>query len=158
MYNHEPKNYQCPFCRIVDGVEDEYVATNQEDVFYSDEDITAFVASHSWPNNNGHVLIIPNEHIENIYSLPNRLSHKIHDFEKLIAIALKKIYKCEAVSSRQHNEPDGNQDVWHYHLHVFPRYKNDRLYELNQKKQLVDEKIRKDYFLKLMKHFKAIKI
>ena len=35
---------------------------------------------------------------------------------------------CDGVSSRQHNEPAGNQDVWHYHLHVFPRWENDKLY------------------------------
>jgi len=29
---------------------------------------------------------------------------------------------------RQHNEPAGGQHVWHYHLHVIPRYENDKLY------------------------------
>lgn len=35
---------------------------------------------------------------------------------------------------RQHNEPAGSQDVWHYHLHVIPRYSGDGFYaELPQK-------------------------
>lgn len=45
-----------------------------------------------------------------------------------MAMALKGAYACDGISTRQHNEPAGNQVVWHYHLHVFPRYNNDRLY------------------------------
>jgi histidine triad (HIT) family protein len=54
-----------------------------------------------WKNNKGHVLIIPNEHYENIYELPPLISAKIHDFEKEIALAFKEVYKCDVVSSRQ---------------------------------------------------------
>jgi histidine triad (HIT) family protein len=38
------------------------------------------------------------------------------------------IYGCPGISTRQHNGPEGNQDVWHYHLHVFPRYAKNDLY------------------------------
>ena len=38
------------------------------------------------------------------------------------------VYDCEGTSFRQHNEPGGDQEVWHYHLHVFPRYAGDDLY------------------------------
>jgi len=41
---------------------------------------------------------------------------------------MKQAWKCDGVSTRQHNEPAGNQDVWHYHMHVFPRWDNDDLY------------------------------
>jgi histidine triad (HIT) family protein len=41
---------------------------------------------------------------------------------------MKAAYHCDGISTRQHNEPAGNQDVWHYHLHVFPRYTDDQLY------------------------------
>jgi histidine triad (HIT) family protein len=41
---------------------------------------------------------------------------------------MKAAYGCDGTSTRQHNEPAGNQDVWHYHMHVFPRYAGDRLY------------------------------
>ncbi|WP_066496925.1 HIT family protein [Abyssisolibacter fermentans] len=128
MYNHEPENYNCPFCLLVKGIENENVLTKQGDIIYSDEFITAFISAGWWPNNKAHVLIIPNKHYENIYDLPNHLSSRIHELERIIAIALKEVYKCDGVSSRQHNEPEGNQDVWHYHLHVFPRYRDDNLY------------------------------
>jgi histidine triad (HIT) family protein len=41
---------------------------------------------------------------------------------------MKRAYGCDGTSVRQHNEPAGDQDVWHYHLHVFPRYAGDDLY------------------------------
>ena len=47
---------------------------------------------------------------------------------KRIALALKTAYGCDGTSFRQHNEPHGDQEVWHYHLHVFPRWHGDDLY------------------------------
>lgn len=132
MYNHMPDNYVCPFCLVSQGIENEHVYTKQDDIIYQDFFITAFISAGCWKNNKGHVLIIPNQHYENLYDLPDYLSAKIHDFEKDVALALKKVYKCDGVSSRQHNEPCGYQDVWHYHLHVFPRYKNDNLYKTDR--------------------------
>lgn len=128
MFNHEPLNYICPFCLVVSGIENNSVQTKQADVFYKDDFITAFIASFWWTNNKGNVIIIPNKHFENIYDLPSDYSYRVHNLEKEIALALKNVYGCDGVSSRQHNEPHGNQDVWHYHLHVFPRYKDDDLY------------------------------
>lgn len=153
MYTHAPKDYACPFCRIVDRIEDDFVDTKQQDVFYRDAYITAFVSSHWWPNNDWQVLIIPNKHIENIYSLPDSLSNRIHAFEKKVAIALKELYWCDGVSSRQHNEPPANQDVFHYHVSVFPRYYNDRLYQLHEGKYKASEDKRLYYASKLKKYF-----
>jgi len=112
----------------------------QSDVIYRDAYITAFISAGWWENNKGHVLIIPNQHFENLYDLPSDYSAKIHDFEKQVAIALKQVYNCDGVSSRQHNEPAGNQDVWHYHLHVFPRYKDDNLYAMKRISTTVEER------------------
>src|SRR5690606_11711679 len=113
------------------------------------------VASHWWPNNPGHVIIIPNEHFENLYSLPDDALYEIHRIEKMVAQAFKESYRCDGVSSRQHNEPAGNQDVWHYHLHVFPRYKNDNLYQLDR--QQTTEAERASYVKKLLNYVKNYK-
>ena len=152
MYNHAPKDYLCPFCLIANGTENENLHTRQAEIVYKDDFITAFIASGWWKNNKGHIIIIPNEHYENIYDLPDEISAKIHKLEKEISIGMKKIYKCDGVSSRQHNEPSGNQDVWHYHLHVFPRYKNDNLYladrgESNLVERLEYAERMRNYFL-----------
>ena len=127
MYSHEPENYVCPLCQIARGEKTE--KGNQEgSVIFRDENITVFVAGKWWRSNPGHVIIIPNEHIENIYDMPDEMGHTIFDFSKKVAILLKAAYKCDGVSTRQHNEPAGNQDVWHFHLHIFPRYTGDNLY------------------------------
>lgn len=127
MYNHEPENYVCPLCQISKGQPTE--RGNQErSVIFRDGFLTAFVAGKWWRSNKGHVIIVPNQHIENIFDLPEDLGNKIFTLSKKVAVALKKAYNCDGVSTRQHNEPAGNQDVWHYHLHVFPRYEGDNLY------------------------------
>ncbi len=87
--------------------------------------MTASVSPRWWPNNPGNIIIVPNQHFEHIYDLPTRYAHCIQDTAKEVAIAFKEVYKCDGVSTRQHNEPAGGQDVWHYHLHVFPRYEGD---------------------------------
>lgn len=126
MFNHEPKEYACPFCRLVRGGESAY--NSLQDIIYQDELATAIVSPRWWPNNPGNVMIISNQHFENIYDLPSEYAHRIQDIAREVAIAMKEAYKCAGVSTRQHNEPAGGQDVWHYHLHVFPRYEGDNLY------------------------------
>ncbi|MGM0855447.1 MAG: HIT family protein [Bacillota bacterium] len=126
-----PSDYVCPFCLVVKGEEDEknrIVQTKQQDIIYSDGDVTALIATLWWPNNKGHVIIIPNKHYENIFDLPIEIATKIHKLSQQVSIALKEGYGCDGISTRQHNEPGGCQDVWHYHLHVYPRYCNDNLY------------------------------
>ena len=89
-------------------------------------------------------------HYENIYDLPIEISTRIHAFDKDVAIALKKVYCCDGVSSRQHNEPSDNQDVWHYHLYVFPRYIDDSL--LDREISKPEERI--SYVRSLREYFK----
>ncbi len=126
MYNHAPLDYVCPFCAIAAGRFDSLSVA--EDVVLRTQHITAFLAAGGWEANAGHVLVIPNAHYENLYDLPDEIGAHVHAAARRIAIALKQAYGCDGVSTRQHNEPAGNQDVWHYHLHVFPRYAGDELY------------------------------
>ncbi len=136
MYNHQPPDYQCPFCKIAQGGEDNH--TNQNDIVYRNESVTAFISPKWWAENPGHVIVIPNTHFENIYDTPDDALSEIYRIVKQIALAMKQEYKCDGVSTRQHNEPSGNQDVWHFHAHVFPRYPNDHLYLNHEKTEFVD--------------------
>lgn len=54
---------------------------------------------------------------------------------------MKRVYGCDAVSTVQHNEPYGNQDVWHYHVHVFPRYDGDNLYRSPRQLTTAEERL-----------------
>lgn len=128
MYNHAPENYVCPFCCLIRGIENERMHSVQSDIIYKNQVVTAFISSRQWPNNKGNVIIVPNEHFENIYDLPVNFATEIHRVARMIALAMKALYACHGISTRQHNEPAGNQDVWHYHLHITPRYNNDWFY------------------------------
>ena len=151
MYNHAPPDYACPFCEVAAGGGD--ALTQPEDVVYRDEWVTAFIASHWWPNNPGHVIIVPNVHYESIYDLPDDVAAHIHHTAREIAIAFKVVYGCGGTSTRQHNEPAGSQDVWHYHMHVFPRYRNDYLYDLTHRRHQTSLEERRPYADKLRLYF-----
>jgi histidine triad (HIT) family protein len=118
----------------------EHVLSRQTDVVYRDGEVMALISSHQWPNTAGHVLVIPTAHHENIYDLPLRLATRIHELARAVALAMKRTFSCDGVSTYQHNEPAGNQDVWHYHLHVFPRYVGDDLYNTQRALMSVEER------------------
>ncbi|MFZ6003622.1 MAG: HIT family protein [Actinomycetota bacterium] len=127
MHNHEPGGYRCPFCRnIRDGESD-----MPFEVLHRDDDVLVKVNPKWWPNNPGAALVIPVEHHENLYDLPVRLAEPILRATRFTALAMKSAFGCEGVSTRQHNEPAGNQDVWHFHVHVFPRFPDDGLYRFH---------------------------
>jgi histidine triad (HIT) family protein len=129
VHNHEPPGYACPFCRLVGGRDDEH--NRQDDVVFRDEATTAFVSPKWWEKNAGHVLVVPNDHVENLYDISPGLLGAVYATAKRVAEAIRATYGCEGISTRQHNEPGGGQDVWHLHVHVFPRWAGDRLYERN---------------------------
>lgn len=138
MYNHEPEGYRCPFCLLAGG--QDTGLSGQDDVVYRDEQVTALISLHWRLNNPGHVLVIPNRHYENLYDLPPEMGTPIQRVIRKVALAMKDAYGCDAVSTAQHNEPHGNQDVWHYHVHVFPRYENDDLYRSRRQLTTADER------------------
>jgi len=132
-FSHQPDGYECPFCAVAAGQDCPDRWTKQSDVILHDDMVTAFISSDWWPENDGHVIVVPNGHYENVYEIPDEVLAAVQIAGKRIALALKATYDCPGTSFRQHNEPAGNQDVWHYHLHVFPRYPDDELYR--QRKQ-----------------------
>ena len=122
MYLHEPSDYRCPFCNIVAGGEE------PRTVIWRDDLTIAFLALHQQPNNVGSIILCPVQHFENIYVLPEALGTHMFGVTQKLAVAIKMALQCQGVSTRQHNEPAGGQDVWHYHVHVVPRFNNDHHY------------------------------
>jgi len=151
MYTHAPPEYICPFCLLIQGKENNQTQLRKTDIVFQTTDITAFMATRKWPNNQGHVLIIPNKHFENIYDLPFSISSKIHALSRNIALAMKSEYQCDGIMLRQHNEPAGDQNIWHYHLHIIPRYQNDDFYYTQKNPFAAKE--RASYAQKLSKWF-----
>jgi histidine triad (HIT) family protein len=146
---HAPSDYQCPFCALAAGVD----ADRQQDIVRRTAGALAFISPRWWPNNHGHVLVVPIRHYENLYELPPEAGHAVHDLVRDVAIAIRRTYGCEGVSTRQHNEPAGNQDAWHYHVHVFPRYADDELYASRPYPEFVTAEQRQPYAERLRRYF-----
>jgi histidine triad (HIT) family protein len=155
MYNHQPKDQPCSFCSFANGEETTF--NKLSDIVFEDDATIAFISPKWWINNPGHVLVIPKKHFENIYDIPDELLSHVHVTAKKIAIAFKETYTCDGTSIRQHNEPAGNQDMWHFHVHVFPRYENDELYKRHDEKRFVSIEERKPYADKLRAYFDSKK-
>lgn len=144
MHSHQPADYLCPFCDWLAGNETEL--KQNSDIVYQNNDVTAFIAPKWWINNPGSVIIIPNYHYENIYDIQDDSLLNVYKTVKTLAIAIRDSYdECTGISTRQHNEPAGNQDVWHFHVHVFPRFENDELYKNHDNKRFVSAAERKKY-------------
>lgn len=154
MHNHAPQDYECPFCILSKGGETEY--NSPADIVWEDGNSIAFVSPKWWIKNPANVLVITKKHYENIYDIPDVVLADVYKTAKKIALAIKESYPSDGTSMRQHNEPDGGQDVWHFHVHVFPRYKNDMLYQNHDNKRFVSKDDKKKYVNKL-KQFLAKK-
>ncbi|MGO1320722.1 MAG: HIT family protein [Galactobacter sp.] len=142
---HEPADYACPFCELVDGTTP-FSPTNlcePTDLVYQDSVLTVLIACDGFGEFEGHAMIVPNRHHENIYDLPDNVLTAISLMSRRVALASREAWGPGGTSLRQHNEPAGNQHVWHYHLHVFPRFDGDRLYQQLRHRVDVDVRARK---------------
>ncbi len=154
MFNHEPEGYSCPFCNLLAGNETEY--NSKRDIIWEDAEVLAFISPKWWVNNPGNVIVVPKQHIENVYDISDELLAKVQIVAKKVAIAMKEVYECNGTSLRQHNEPAGNQDTWHYHLHIFPRWESDDLYLNHLNKKFVPVEEREVYAQKLISYFQGL--
>jgi histidine triad (HIT) family protein len=137
---HAPEGYDCPFCAVVRGEDRPPPGTQQSDIVHRSRSTTAWINTRWWANNEGHVLVVPNVHVENIFELTRDQAGDIHETAQTVALAMKLAYGCGGISTRQHNEPGADQEVWHYHLHVFPRYEGDDLYASPYRETNADER------------------
>lgn len=158
MYNHAAKDYKCPICIAIQGLENSDTLIYKSDIVYKDDLITAFITSFFIGNNPGHVIIVPNKHFENIYDLPDEYAHRIHEVAKHMAFALKQAYQCEGITTLQNNEPAGGQHAFHYHFHVFPRYLNDELHKNMLDKKSTTPEERLSYANKIKDYLKTNKL
>lgn len=152
MFNHASSNYKCPICLAIKGVENNDTMICQDDIIYKDAKIMAFIGSKFVVNNPGHVLISPTEHYENIYDLPALVGHRIFNLAKYMAVALKEVRKCGGTTTLQCNEPVGNQHAFHFHFHIFPRFKRDDFSKNLLNMQVLAPKDRKTYSRKLKEY------
>lgn len=112
------KEESCIFCGIARG--DIPSAT-----LYEDDDFRVILDIS--PASDGHALIIPKEHYDDIYGLDEVTASKALVLAKDIAAKLKSVMECDGLNILQNNGEAAGQSVSHFHIHLIPRYKGDKV-------------------------------
>jgi histidine triad (HIT) family protein len=103
----------CRFCRIV-------IKSAPACYVYEDAKTMAFLSI--TPINEGHTLVVPKIHCENIFEiLDEEASHLVKTVKK-VALAVKNGVKAEGIKIVQNNGSAAGQVVFHLHVHVIPEY------------------------------------
>jgi len=109
---------ECIFCAIVSG---DAPAT----VVDEDEHTVAFMDIHPWTR--GHALVIPREHHKNLYEISDEdLAHTMRAAKRL-ALKVRDNLHADGVNLLNSTEKAAWQTVFHFHVHVIPRYQDDPL-------------------------------
>lgn len=111
----------CIFCKIIAG---ELPSAK----VYEDDKVLAFMNLQQ--KNPGHTLVIPKQHVVNIYDISEDTAADVARVAVRIGKALKKRFRPNGVNTLQNSEPAAMQSVMHYHVHVIPRYFGDDLFEI----------------------------
>ena len=112
------KKDDCIFCKLANGI----IPTNS---LYEDDIVNVIFDAN--PASEGHVLILPKEHFDNIYDLDGETAGKLFALATCIARAMKDALKCDGLNLVQNNGEVAGQTVNHFHLHLIPRYEGDGL-------------------------------
>jgi histidine triad (HIT) family protein len=75
--------------------------------------------------NPGHTLVVPRQHVRDLYTLPEELAGAVLSAASRVARAAKQAFADDGITLRQHNDVAGGQEVFHFHLHVVPRFVGD---------------------------------
>lgn len=118
----------CIFCKIIKG-------ELPSKTIYEDELIKIIMNIN--PTTNGHLLVLPKEHMVNIIDTTDEvINHSIKVIREKIYPLLKEKLNCKGLTISQNNEL--GQEIKHYHIHLTPRYDND-LVEFNYNKDMISD-------------------
>ena len=106
----------CIFCKLANHVFD----TN---IIYEDDDFTVILDAN--PATRGHALILPKEHFASLYEMPDDLLAKAAVLAKKVVSALTEKLGPDGYNIVQNNGETAGQTVFHFHIHLIPRYKDD---------------------------------
>ncbi len=110
------KDDNCIFCKLAN----KDIPTN---IIYEDEKFTVIMDAS--PATKGHALILPKNHAANIYELPDEDAADIFVLAKKLATKMTEILHCDGFNIVQNNGEVAGQTVFHFHMHLIPRYLND---------------------------------
>ena len=110
------KKDDCIFCKIANG---EIPSTT----IYEDDDFRVFFDIA--PASKGHCLIVPKEHFDNVFEMNEETAGKLFVLATKVARSLKKELNLEGLNIVQNNGTIAGQTVFHFHMHMIPRYTGD---------------------------------
>lgn len=128
------KKDDCIFCKLANGV----IPTNS--LYENDVVKVIFDAG---PASSGHVLILPKEHFDNVYALDDDTAAHVFQVAVKVAKALKEGLNLEGLNIVQNNGEIAGQTVFHFHMHIIPRYKGDTVNVGWKPGEVTDEEIEK---------------
>ena len=106
----------CIFCKLANG--EIPTAT-----LYEDEDFRVILDAS--PAAKGHALILPKQHYANLYELDDSVASKVLVLAKKMITKMTDILGCDGYNIVQNNGEAAGQTVFHFHMHLIPRYKED---------------------------------
>jgi histidine triad (HIT) family protein len=112
-------NYHCIFCSIINGTSEGIT------VYYNNHFL---VLMDKYPISNGHTLVIPKKHYDNLLSMPQEEVGKLYSLVSIIAKAVVSAVSADGFNIGQNNGKSANQIIPHVHVHIIPRFKNDNSY------------------------------
>lgn len=107
------KDNNCIFCKIIAGE----IPSN---TIYEDEEFKVILDIS--PASKGHSLIIPKEHYANIYDIDEEVAARAIKLAKKLAARMTDVLGCEGFNILQNNGEVAGQTVFHFHMHLIPRY------------------------------------
>lgn len=111
------KDCNCIFCKIANG---EIPSTT----LYEDKDFRVILDL--GPATRGHALLLPKEHCANLFELDDALASKALVTAKMVAAKMKNALHADGFNLVQNNGEAAGQTVFHFHMHLIPRYENDQ--------------------------------
>ena len=111
------KDVDCIFCKIANG-------EISSATVYEDEDFRVILDL--GPATKGHALVLPKEHWANLFELPDEVAQKGILVAKKVAGKLRDALGCDGFNIVQNNGTAAGQTVFHFHIHLIPRYENDQ--------------------------------
>ncbi len=114
----------CIFCKLANGV----FPTN---FIYEDEDFKVILDAN--PATKGHSLILPKKHFVNLLDADEEVLKKALPLAKKLSNKLIEVLKCDGINVLQNNNKAAGQAVFHLHIHLIPRYKDEKEHMLSWK-------------------------
>ena len=106
----------CIFCKIASG-------EIPSATLYEDDDFRVILDL--GPATRGHALILPKQHYANLFEIPDELAAKAMITAKKVTSVMKDALSCDGYNVVQNNGEAAGQTVFHFHIHLIPRYKGD---------------------------------